>query len=159
MLQTGTTMGDVLFDLTSTQDPATTASIGDVFDFTVTIDLPAVTEATDVKMEIYGFDPVTGVGGFAICNTRQDSKGEQVTAEDPTSSSQYHTDFSAVVRDQVTHFEIGITIQTFHSCFSKREKSILDWTGVETSAEDSEDKNKITVKFDAMMIPLPEVIV
>ena len=59
-------MGDVLFDLTSTQDPATTASIGDVFDFTVTIDLPAVTEATDVKMEIYGFDPVTGVGGFAI---------------------------------------------------------------------------------------------
>ena len=28
-----------------------------------------------------------------------------------------------------------------------------------TSAEDSEDKNKITVKFDAMMIPLPEVIV
>ena len=96
--QTGTTMGDVLFDLTSTQDPATTASIGDVFDFTVTVDLPAITEATDVKMEIYGFDPATGVGGFAICNARQDSKGEQVTAEDPTASSQYHTDFSAVVR-------------------------------------------------------------
>ena len=91
-------MGDVLFDLTSTQDPATTASIGDVFDFTVTVDLPAITEATDVKMEIYGFDPATGVGGFAICNARQDSKGEQVTAEDPTASSQYHTDFSAVVR-------------------------------------------------------------
>ena len=30
---------------------------------------------------------------------------------------------------------------------------------METSAEDSGDKNKITVKFDAMMIPLPEVIV
>ena len=46
-----------------------------------------------------------------------------------------------------------------HFTFFKREKSILDWTGVATSGEDSEDKNKITVKFDAMMIPLPEVIV
>ena len=119
-------MGDVLFDLTSTQDPATTASIGDVFDFTVTVDLPAITEATDVKMEIYGFDPATGVGGFAICNARQDSKGEQVTAEDPTASSQYHTDFSAVVRLNILK---SVFKDSFYFFFFKARKKYfgLDW--------------------------------
>ena len=117
-------MGDVLFDLTSTQDPATTASIGDVFDFTVTVDLPAITEATDVKMEIYGFDPATGVGGFAICNARQDSKGEQVTAEDPTASSQYHTDFSAVVRLNILK---SVFKDSFYFFKARKKYFGLDW--------------------------------
>lgn len=131
IFQTGTTMGDVLFDLTSTQDSATTAKIGDVFDFTVTVDLPAITEATDVKMEIYGFDPTTGVGGFAICNTRQDSKGEQVTAPDPTPSSEYHTDFAAVVRGiLLTYFQYYLHSFFFPLSFTARKKYFrLDWRG------------------------------
>ena len=90
-------MGDVLFDLAETPAAGATAKIGETFQFTVTVDLPQISDATDVKMEIYGFDPTTGIGGFAICNTAAQASGEQVTASGPTISSQFHEDFSAVV--------------------------------------------------------------
>ena len=91
-------MGNVLFDLTdSSGADVATAKPGDTFAFTVTVDLPQITDATDIKMEIYGFDPNSGVGGFAICNTAAQDSGSQVTAGDPSISSQYHDDFSGVV--------------------------------------------------------------
>ena len=91
-------MGNVLFDLTDGSGAnVATAKPGDTFTFTVTVDLPQISDATDIKMEIYGFDPNTGVGGFAICNTAAQDSGSQVTAGDPSISSQYHDDFSGVV--------------------------------------------------------------
>ena len=41
----------------------------------------------------------------------------------------------------------------------KIEKAIFVWEDIKTSAEDAGDKNKFKVSFDAMIVPLPEVVV
>ena len=41
----------------------------------------------------------------------------------------------------------------------KIEKVIFVWLEVTTSAEDAGDNNKFKVTFDAMIVPLPEVVV
>ena len=41
----------------------------------------------------------------------------------------------------------------------KVEKAIFVWSEVTTSAEDAGDNNKFKVTFDAMIVPLPEVVV
>ena len=53
---------------------------------------------------------------------------------------------------------IIILFKIFYS-FYKIEKAIFVWSEVTTSAEDAGDNNKFKVTFDAMIVPLPEVVV
>ena len=43
-------------------DSSGSADLGDVFSVTVTVDLPQVTAATDITMEIFAIDPTSGLG-------------------------------------------------------------------------------------------------
>lgn len=73
------------------------ADIGDTFQFEVTVDLPYISTATDVTMEIFGFDPLTGVGGFVICGASQKTQGSNVVFESgPTYENIRKLDFDNV---------------------------------------------------------------
>ena len=47
-------------------DSSGSADLGDVFSVTVTVDLPQVTAATDITMEIFAIDPTSGLGTIQI---------------------------------------------------------------------------------------------
>lgn len=116
--------------------------LGDSFDFQVTVDLPLISEATTIKMEIFAIDPTTGLGGFTICSASEKiaSRGSNVPAV-------------AVVPEPQATFDRN----SEHP--NVKEKAYLQWEGVQTTAEDEGDLNKIVVDFNAMMVPLPQVSV
>ena len=81
-------MSDVTLDLAQTDATLTTeADLGNLFSYEVTVDLPHITEATDIKMEIFAIDPVTGLGGFFICDPRVTMVGDGVNVEDGTNKT------------------------------------------------------------------------
>ena len=96
-------MGDVKFDLIHTSSTSTTAAdLGNVFTFDVEVDLPHIEDVTDVKMEIFSLDPVTGVGGFAFCDPIIKSAGtgiESSTANltDPPKTLEKMIDHPSIV--------------------------------------------------------------
>ena len=96
-------MGDVKFDLIHTSvTSTTTADLGNVFTFDVEVDLPHIETATDVKMEIFALDPVTGVGGFAFCEPSIKSAGTGIESStedltDPPRTLEKMIDHTSVV--------------------------------------------------------------
>ena len=56
-------MNDVVFTMTETASQSLgsgNADIGDSFTYNVVVDLPHLSEATDITMEIFAIDPTTG---------------------------------------------------------------------------------------------------
>ena len=137
-------MSDVTLDLAQTDATLTTeADLGNLFSYEVTVDLPHITEATDIKMEIFAIDPVTGLGGFFICDPRVTMVGDGVNVEDGTNKT-------APPR----------TLERKESYPSIVEKGIFEWPGVSTTDEAADtDDNKMKAEFNAMLVPLPEVTV
>jgi hypothetical protein len=94
-------MSDVILVLeeTASQSLGTgLADIGDSFTYKVTVDLPHIATATDLKMEIFAIDPVSGVGAFTICHTVQESLGTGITASgDPAITETIKSDYASVV--------------------------------------------------------------
>ena len=141
-------------------DHAGNSDLGDVFNFEVTVDLPHISEATNIKMEIFALDPTVGIGGFTLCNVQEISLGSNISpTDDPTYSYNQKEGYDGVVIiSSFRSVTMGNIITT--AFFNKQvEKGILEWSGITTSGPDEQDLNKIKVTFDAMMVPLPEVSV
>ena len=135
--QTGTSLEDVGYTM---NDHTGNSDVGDVFAFDVTVDLPHISEATDIKMEIFALDPNVGIAGFTLCNVQPTSFGGNISpdmsANPPKITTNTKEGFDGVV-----------------------EKVIIEAPGVTTSGPDAGENNKIKIAFDAMMVPLPEVTV
>ena len=65
------------------------ADAGAVFDFDVMVDLPHLSDATDITMEIFAIVPSSGIGGFTICSATEESRGGNVVASPDTAAASY----------------------------------------------------------------------
>ena len=81
-------MGDVTLEQVHKSSTSTEeADFGNVFTFEVTVDLPHITDATDIKMEIFAIEPISGIGGFFICDPRVKSAGDGINVADGTNKT------------------------------------------------------------------------
>ena len=81
-------MGDVTLQQVHKSSTSTEeADFGNVFTFEVTVDLPHITDATDIKMEIFAIEPISGIGGFFICDPRVKSAGDGINVADGTNKT------------------------------------------------------------------------
>lgn len=80
-------MDDVLFNMT---DNTGAADIGDIFSFQVVVDLPKLPESTNITMEIFAINPVSGIGGFTLCDVTEVGKGTNVQPSDAAKINYEH---------------------------------------------------------------------
>eukprot|EP00094_Tigriopus_californicus_P011496 TCALIF_11101-PA protein Name:"Protein of unknown function" AED:0.09 eAED:0.09 QI:0/0.77/0.73/0.95/0.48/0.58/46/1495/2737 len=115
-------------------------NIGDSITFNMEIDFPglAISEKTDLVIEIFGLKPDTGIAGFHICQAHMiDPRGSNIKAI-----------------QEYPHY----TETNMHEFPNLVEKTRLQFQQVHTNNISDLVNNKIGVQFQAVMVPSPGMV-